>query len=222
MSQQSKDRTAGRTLVSPARQPSVQPQESAFGGVAMQLEALQGVLPAGHFTLEWMMSNLGRQSSGLIILVLALLAATPGVSVPAGVLLLVVAIQMVAGRARPQLPSWIAARPLPSRSLSAILQRAVPVLKFVERIVRRRAPILTKVAAERVVGVIIVLLTIRLLTNPLPFSNVLPALLIALISLAHLEEDGLLLSIALVISVIMLSADTVLLWKMAHQFAAHT
>ena len=156
MSQQPKDRTAGRTLLCPARQPSVQPQESAFGGVAMQLEALQGVLPAGQFTLEWMMSNLGRQSSGLIILVLALLAATPGVSVPAGVLLLVVAIQMVAGRARPQLPSWIAARPLPSRSLSAILQRAVPVLKFVERIVRRRAPILTKVAAERVVGVIVV------------------------------------------------------------------
>src|SRR4029077_2097661 len=122
----------------------------------------------------------------------------------------------------PQPPSWISARPLPSRSLSAILQRAVPVLKFVERIVRRRAPILTKVAAERVVGVIIVLPTIRLLTNPLPFSNVLPALLIALISLTYLEEDGLLLSIALVIRVVLISADTVLLWKMAHQFAART
>ena len=51
MSQHSKDRTAGRTLVCPARQPSVQPQESAFGGVAMQLEALQG-LPMNRLFVE--------------------------------------------------------------------------------------------------------------------------------------------------------------------------
>jgi len=199
---------------------TVQRQEAAAGGVAMRLEALQSTLPAGHFTLDWMLENLGPQSSGFIILVLALLAAAPGVSIPAGVLLLVVAIQMVAGRSRPTLPRWIAARPLPSRSLSAILRRAVPVLKLVERVVRRRGPKLARAGEERVVGLTIVLLTIRLLTNPLPFSNVLPALAIALISLAHIEEDGLLLSIALVIGLLMLSADTVLLWKMAHQFAA--
>lgn len=238
MSQESKDRTAGHTPACQAQQAShrvdgvtaapdyndctVRPQESAFGGVAMRLEALQRALPAGHFTLDWTMSNLGRQSSGLIILVLALLAATPGVSIPAGVLLLVVATQMVAGHPCPKLPSWIAARPLPSRSLSAILQRAIPVLKLVERIVRRRRPVLARAGEERVVGLTIVLLTIRLLTNPLPFSNVLPALLIALISLAHIEEDGLLLSIAFVISLLTLSADIVLLWKMAHQFAAVT
>lgn len=190
-----------------------------FSTPAMQLESLNQEIPPGHFTLDWMLAKLGRQSSGLIILVLALLAAAPGVSIPAGLLLLVPATQMVAGRSRPQFPKWIVGRPLPSRSLSAILQRAIPALKLLERVVRRRGPIPGGAGAP-IVGLIIVLLTIRLLTNPLPFSNVPPALLIALISLAHIEEDGLLLSIALAISLLMLSADTFLLWKMAHQFAS--
>ena len=36
----------------------------------------------------------------------------------------------------------------------------------------------------------VALLTVRLLLNPIPFSNVVPAILIALIALAYLEEDG--------------------------------
>src|SRR4051794_34558194 len=152
---------------------------------AMRLEDLNEKLPAEHFTLDWLLTTLGSQSSGLIILVFALLAAAPGVSVPAGLLVLLTAAQMLAGRPRPHFPGWIVERPLPSRSLSAILRRAIPVLKFIERIVRRRGPAATR-ARERVVGGMVLILTIRLLTNPLPFSNVVPALVIALIALAHI------------------------------------
>jgi hypothetical protein len=90
-------------------------------------------------------------------------------------------------------------------------------LKFIERIIRRRVPIPTR-AEEIVVGIAVAFLAIRLLTNPLPFSNVVPALVIALIALAHVEEDGLLLSLALVIALLTLSADIAVLWKLAHQF----
>ncbi|MGZ3296983.1 MAG: exopolysaccharide biosynthesis protein, partial [Xanthobacteraceae bacterium] len=44
-------------------------------------------------------------------------------------------------------------------------------------------------------------------------SNVVPALVIALISLAYLEEDGLLLSIALLASVIVLAVELVAVWE---------
>ncbi|TMJ01576.1 MAG: exopolysaccharide biosynthesis protein [Alphaproteobacteria bacterium] len=187
-----------------------------FSTAAMQLKDLNDELPVERFTLDWLLKRLGAQSSGLLILVFALLAAAPGVSVPAGVLVLLTAAQMAAGSPRPTFPKWIAERPLPSRSLSAILRRAIPVLTFIERVVRRRGPAATR-ARQRAVGGVVLMLAIRLLTNPLPFSNVVPALVIALIALAHIEEDGLLLSVALAIALLTLWADIAVLWKVVHQ-----
>jgi len=44
---------------------------------------------------------------------------------------------------------------------------------------------------------------------PIPLSNVVPALVIALISLAYLQEDGLLLSIAVLAAVIVVTVELV-------------
>ena len=49
---------------------------------------------------------------------------------------------------------------------------------------------------------------------PIPLSNIVPALVIALISLAYLEEDGVLLSIALLAAVIVLAVATAAVWQM--------
>jgi hypothetical protein len=53
-----------------------------------------------------------------------------------------------------------------------------------------------------------------LLFTPIPLSNVVPALVIALISLAYLEEDGLLLSIALLAAAIVLTVELVVVREM--------
>ena len=47
----------------------------------------------------------------------------------------------------------------------------------------------------------------------IPLSNVVPALVIALISLAYLEEDGLLLSTALLAAVIVLTVAVAVVWE---------
>src|SRR5438034_202420 len=49
----------------------------------------------------------------------------------------------------------------------------------------------------------ILLLTAVLLLTPVPLSNVAPAMVISLISLAYVEEDGLLLSVALLGAIIL-------------------
>lgn len=54
---------------------------------------------------------------------------------------------------------------------------------------------------------------LTLLFTPLPLSNIVPALVIALIALAYLEEDGLLLSIALLAAVIVLAVEVALVWE---------
>ena len=68
-------------------------------------------------------------------------------------------------------------------------------------------------ATKRLVGIVVVILNTIVVFGLIPLSNVVPALVIALISLAYLEEDGLLLSIALLASVIVLAVEFAAVWE---------
>jgi hypothetical protein len=162
--------------------------------------------PPDHFTLDWLLGRLGKRSFGIIMLLLAIVALAPGVSIIAGLLLFIPAFQMILGHAAPAFPQSLAARPLPTRQLTAVVQRAVPALRTLEKVVHPRWPIPHQ-ATKRLVGIVVVLLDITLTFTPLPLSNIIPALLIGLISLAYLQEDGLVLSIALALGALLLTAD---------------
>jgi hypothetical protein len=58
-----------------------------------------------------------------------------------------------------------------------------------------------------------VILNVTLVLTPIPLSNIVPALVIAMISLAYLEEDGLLLSIALLAAVVVVTVELVVVWE---------
>jgi hypothetical protein len=104
---------------------------------------------------------------------------------------------------------------LPTKHLGAVVQRAISVLKYLEKVVRPRCPTPPELT-KRVVGIFVVLLSARLLLMPVPLSNILPAILIALISLGYLEEDGVLLSISLLAAVVVLAVDLRLVWDILH------
>src|SRR5580704_3146551 len=118
--------------------------------------------------------------------------------------------------ARDEAPSPRLRRPLcrpPTRHLAALMQRAVPVLKFLERITYPRWPTPLE-ATKRVVGIIVILLNITVVFSPIPLSSVVPGLVIALISLAYLEEDRLLLLIGLSAAVVVLTIAFAAVWEM--------
>jgi hypothetical protein len=176
------------------------------------LQRLHDEAPADRFTLDWGMRRLHRRGYGLILLLLALVAIAPGVSIVAGLLLMIPALQMIAGRPAPVFPRRIAGRPLPTRHLAVLVQRAVLVLRYFEKFIHPRWPTPLD-ATKRIVGAIVAVLSIAMVITPIPFSNVVPALVTALISLAYLEEDGLLLSIALLASVVVLAVELAAVWK---------
>jgi hypothetical protein len=184
----------------------------AFIRASAALQRLHEEAPNDHFTLSWLVTSLHNRSFGTIMLLLALGAIAPGVSILAGLLLIVSALQMIAGYSAPKFPRRIADRPLRTRHLGAVVQRAVPVLKYLERMIHPRWPIPLDVT-KRIVGTIVVILSTTVVFSPIPLSNVVPALLIALISLAYLEEDGLLLSIALLAAVIVLTVMLLAVWE---------
>ena len=176
------------------------------------LQQLHDEAPTEHFTLGWLMGSLHERSFGIIMLLLALVAMAPGFSIVAGLLLIIPAFQMIAGRSAPVFPRCIAARPLPTRHLAALVQRAVPVLRYLEKVIHPRWPPRSR-QPKRLVGTVVAILSTSLVFTPIPLSNVVPALAIALISLAYLEEDGLLLSIALLDAGVVLTIELMAVWE---------
>jgi hypothetical protein len=188
------------------------PDARAYIPTSVVLQQLHDEAPTGHFTIGWLMGSLRERSFGIIMLLLALVAMAPGVSIVAGVLLMIPAFQMIAGQPAPVFPRRIAARPLPTRHLAPLIQRAVPVLRYLEKMIHPRWPTPLE-ATKRLVGTVVVILNTAVVFIPIPLGSVVPALMIALISLAYLEEDGLLLSIALLVAVIVLTVTFVAVWE---------
>jgi hypothetical protein len=177
------------------------------------LQRLHDELPANHFTLGWLMHSLRKRSFGIIMLLLALVAIAPGLSIVAGLLLMIPAFQMIVSKPAPVFPRGIATRSLPTKHLAAVVQRSLPVLRYLEKVVRPRWPTPLE-TTKRLAGAIVMVLSATLVFIPIPLSNVVPALVIALISLAYVEEDGLLLSIALLAAAIVLAVATAAIWQM--------
>ena len=173
-------------------------------------DLLEGA-PAEHVTLGWLVGGLGDRSFGVVLLVLALLGLLPGVSAVAGVLLTVPAVQMIVARRGAVFPRRVAARRFEAERLARVVRRVVPVLRFLERIIRPRWATPFE-ATKRVVGGVVLLLAVSLLA-PVPLSNIPPALAIGLIAFAYLEEDGLLLGIALSAALVMLAVAAATAWE---------
>ena len=192
--------------------PTLSSDTRSLNQTSAVLQRLHDEAPTDHFTLGWLMGSLDRRSFGMIMLLLSVVAIAPGVSIVAGLLLMIPAWQMMSGRSSPVFPRRIATRPLPTRYFAALVQRAVPVLSYLEKIIHPRWPTPLE-TTKRLVGTVVLFLSITLVFTPIPLSNIVPALVIALISLAYLEEDGLLLSIALAAAVIVLTAALLAIWE---------
>ncbi len=167
-------------------------------------------LPGEHFTIEWLLGRLDRRSFGIILLVMSLVAMVPGISLLIGPLLAIPAFEMILGRSGPSFPRRIAVYPLRSSALAGIVKRALPLLAMLEKIVHPRWPISPRIS-RRAAGIAILALS-GLFLAPLPLIQIVPALLVALIALAYLEEDGLLLCLSLLGSLILLLVTTAAIW----------
>lgn len=198
------------TMLSP--EPTKTPPATATHvPTSVALQELLDDAPADHFTLDWLIGSLPQRSFGIVMLLLAVLAMVPLGSIVPGLLLAIVAAQMTVGRPGPVFPRRIAVYPLPTRHLVRMGRQPILVLKYLERVIRPRWP-MPFGATKRVIGIVVFLLTSLVLLAPLPLTNIPPAADIALISLAYIEEDGVLLAIALLAALILLGIAAAAVW----------
>ncbi|MDX1711293.1 MAG: exopolysaccharide biosynthesis protein [Rhodovibrionaceae bacterium] len=175
------------------------------------LETLVQSAPRDEVTLGWIVEHLSERSFGVMLLVIALLALVPGISPLAGLLVAVIAAQMIMARPTPLLPGPVLRRRFATARLARVIGRLIPFLKRIERLVRPRWRTPFE-ATKRTIGFITLLLGATLLV-PIPFSHFIPALTLMLLAFAFLEEDGILLCFALIAALISLGITATAAWS---------
>lgn len=166
------------------------PHESASDVLARVAEETPGErIPLGD-----LIDALGERTFGLVMLVLALPCAIPflyGVPQVVSIPMLFVAAQLVIGRRALWLPQGLRARSFSKADYAAMIARARPWLLRLERLSRPRLVALTRPPLDQVVGLAMLIASLSIAV-PLPLTNTVPGIGVAILALGLIERDGLL------------------------------
>jgi hypothetical protein len=142
---------------------------------------------------------MGDRAFGSTLLICALPEALPlpivGISALVAMPLMLVSGQLAIGFEKPWLPDLIIDRPFKKEHCEQVIFAAIPFLEKLEYFFEPRWPFFTSPEAERGVGVLLLFLSI-IIALPIPFGNMLPAIIIVLICLGLIEKDGLIIAIS--------------------------
>lgn len=168
---------------------------------------LSQITSGNHFKtiqLSYLIAHFKGRSFGGLLLILSILALLPLVSFVAGIIILIVGVQMILGLRVPSLPQFVMQQKVDKRSFEAFVDKVLPWLVRSEKYIRPRWCFFSNTISQRLLGCLIILLALVSLL-PLPFSNMPPSIALILISLGILERDGILISIGIFISYLAIS-----------------
>lgn len=151
-------------------------------------------------TVYQLRQALGDRSFATLLVVfscLNLLPFPPGSTLVLGVPLLLLSVQMVCGRRTVWLPGFVLRKSIGADRFRHMSERLIPKIQWVEQLIRPRYWPFARDHADRVIGLIALILAIAV-TLPIPLGNWFPAFSCALVGLALSERDGLLLSLAVI------------------------
>lgn len=144
--------------------------------------------------------RLGSKGFGLALIGLALPAMIPipgPFGMVTGLCLVLVAWQMLSGRRRLVLPSFVADRHIKVGGLRQVIERAVPWLHRLEAVMQQdRWRSLTGKSSRVLMGVPVLVLAV-VLALPIPLGNIGPVVSLIVIGLSLMTRDGLALMIGL-------------------------
>ena len=152
---------------------------------------------SGPVSIGMIRDALGDRSFAALLLFFAiinLIPLPPGTSALLGLPLLIVAAQMVYGSKRVWLPRVLTQRTVSAETFRSIMDRIIPRLVSIERMIRPRYWPFWRRRGDRVVGIIALIMAITV-TLPIPLGNWLPAFSTALLGLALSERDGILFAL---------------------------
>ena len=147
-----------------------------------------------HVTLQELLTLAGERVFGFLFVLLALPSAlpvpAPGYSIPFGIMIFLLAVQLISGSKQPWFPKRFSGHPVSLATVQSILKKALPWLQRIEAIARPRLfPICTSVLGRSVIGCILALMGISMMI-PIPGTNTVPAIGVFVTGFGLLEDDG--------------------------------
>ena len=153
------------------------------------------------------MATVGQRSFGPLLLVpglivLSPIAGIPGVGSAAGVVVLLIAGQLLIGCDRFWLPKFIRKRTVERRRIEKSVKTLRPVARVVDKVLRPRLGFLTRRPFTYVVAATCVGLGLMLpVLDMVPFTSLVPASAITAFGLAIIAHDGALAAAAFMLSI---------------------
>ncbi len=133
----------------------------------------------------------GERAFGALLVLFALpnLIPIPGISTIFGILIGVVAIQLVVGSSAVWLPRQLRDRTVSRDALAQTVERARPRMERLEKVLRPRLTFLSVGFGERMIGIACIAMALILML-PLVLNNLFPALAVVAFALGLIERDG--------------------------------
>lgn len=191
--------------------PSHDPHAAAPIALSSQLHEIIAQAPE-KLTFTELAAWLDARAWGGLLLVFAainMLPLPPGTSAFFALPLMIIAAQMVMGRAAPWFPRRLDRRGVSRIELSRLVDKVEWVERRIERLFRPRLPHLTGTTATRLIGAGCFLLAL-VAAVPIPLFHVAPAAAIAVFGTALIYRDGLLLILACIVALLALLFDALL------------
>lgn len=149
---------------------------------------------SSHVTLTEILQLAGERIFGFLFVILALPSAlpvpAPGYSTPFGLVLFLLAVQLIAGAKLPWLPRKINHHPIEFKQVQGVVKAGLPWLRRIELLSRPRLSYICTTLPGRVtIGIMIALMGISMMI-PIPGTNTLPAMGIFVTGFGLMEDDG--------------------------------
>ncbi|MEM9706599.1 MAG: exopolysaccharide biosynthesis protein [Pseudomonadota bacterium] len=165
------------------------------------LDQLETASDTGEGTLGDVLNTLDARAFGFLFLLLALPCCLPFVYLLPQIValpMLALAAQLAGGSTHPWMPTKLAARSFKVSAFRKVLDRAERYLGWIERLARPRFSFLTEGLGLRLVGLLLLAPTASILV-PLPSTNTIPGIGVAVASVGLIERDGVLVVAGLLI-----------------------
>ena len=178
-------------------------------------EVLEGVVGGSHadqISLFEINTALHERGFGLLMIIFALviICLPPGLTAIPAFPIVFFSIQMIMGKDSPWLPKWLGNKTIKRSSLAALIVKASPKIRRVEKLLRPRLSFAASPTGERVIGVFSLVFALSIIV-PLPLTNFLPGVGIILMSLGMLSKDGIPIVFGMLTGTVGLTVTTMVL-----------
>jgi hypothetical protein len=158
-----------------------------------EILAVLAAQPNERLTVGDILAVLQDRAFALLVVLLGLpncLPMPPPIPLVCGLLLALVAAQIIFGRPAPWMPTALRRRSVARADVERAVGRAIPIFKRLERFSRPRMTVFDTGLALRLVGVLLLVLAFGLLFAPPVVGQIPLGIAVCLVGLGLVERDG--------------------------------